>query len=1053
MSASAVHVDAVLAELTSFQQDTVAHVIDRFHGDDPGRRFLVADQTGLGKTKVARGVIARTIELLDADPAIDRIDIVYVCSNADLARQNLADLNVTGQSGLESSERLSLLALNRNIVTERGPDGATPVNLVAFTPGTSLGSGRRFGSVQERALLYLLLEEELDLSGWTRHSASVLLQGSLQSREKLLAWVDELAYQHADHLNRELQQHFLNLLRDSGLDADVRLLLEKLGRRRSLPDELWSPAAKLVGRLITTLSRASVEFLEPDLVILDEFQRFGELLDPASDAGALAGELFGHRDARVLMLSATPYKPFTYAEESAVDDHHRDFMRTVAFLVDEDKRLHDDIAQGLKDYRAHVLAGQDAAGVAEDLSARLRRVMTRQERPDGVDATMTVDLEDVADGLAVEDLLGYAALSRAAALVDAPMPVDYWKSVPYFANFMHGYALGARIEGADLSRADRAALDAALTATQRLSAEDIAAYRRVPPGNARLAALQRRTVDAGWWQLLWLPPSLPYLTPGGPYAEPFAQNVTKQLVFSSWAATPTAIAGLLSHTAECHLRDGVEGDARGQATRLSYRMSDGRPAAMTTLALFWPMPGLARLGDPFAACTGGEPVTPDVAEQAVAADVRDAVRGRARARGSATEGSAWVEALGRADSQPGLTLEEIARAMSGQEADEDDDGPANLSRHVEEAKQAPQRRGAQVVAPEIDRTVARLAVHSPGNIAYRSLLRICGDPAGPGAAEDGTEVSAEGLWAAAAVLAAGLRSLFSRPQTALLLDRLVGDGVPYWQAILTYCAWGNLQAVLDEHVHHLRMDPRFRRLDDDALRALATEAAGAITLRPAAYQAHDPVDGSSFTLTARFALRYGDPHQRRDGTTSARGGDGVRQGETRRAFNSPFWPFVLATTSVGQEGIDFHRWCHSLVHWNTPANPVDFEQRQGRIDRYAGHAVRRNLMERHGAAIRRTQPADPWRLAYELGCDERENLGEFAPHWVYPGSARIERRVAPFVLSQDVERLERLRRDLRDYRLTFGQPRQEDLLEVIRCAPGSADPDSVPALLLRPPSR
>ena len=33
----------------------------------------------------------------------------------------------------------------------------------------------------------------------------------------------------------------------------------------------------------------------------------------------------------------------------------------------------------------------------------------------------------------------------------------------------------------------------------------------------------------------------------------------------------------------------------------------------------------------------------------------------------------------------------------------------------------------------------------------------------------------------------------------------------------------------------------------------------------------------------------------------------------RAAFNSPFWPFVLATTSVGQEGLDFTntatRWC------------------------------------------------------------------------------------------------------------------------------------------------
>ena len=34
-----------------------------------------------------------------------------------------------------------------------------------------------------------------------------------------------------------------------------------------------------------------------------------------------------------------------------------------------------------------------------------------------------------------------------------------------------------------------------------------------------------------------------------------------------------------------------------------------------------------------------------------------------------------------------------------------------------------------------------------------------------------------------------------------------------------------------------------------------------------------------------------------------------------------------------------------------------------------------------------------------LAQDEADTLGEFAPHWVYPGDARIERHVAPFPLS------------------------------------------------------
>ncbi|MEA3275971.1 MAG: helicase-related protein [Pseudomonadota bacterium] len=66
----------------------------------------------------------------------------------------------------------------------------------------------------------------------------------------------------------------------------------------------------------------------------------------------------------------------------------------------------------------------------------------------------------------------------------------------------------------------------------------------------------------------------------------------------------------------------------------------------------------------------------------------------------------------------------------------------------------------------------------------------------------------------------------------------------------------------------------------------------------------------------------------------------MTQDSVRAAFNSPFRPFVLTSTSIGQEGLDFHPWCHRLVHWNLPGNPVDLEQREGRIHRYKGHAAR-----------------------------------------------------------------------------------------------------------------
>src|SRR3546814_19481579 len=87
--------DPHLAVLKPFQRATVDYVFRRlFSGPSPTDQFLVADEVGLGKTMVARGVIAKTIEELTGK--VDRIDVVYICSNQAIAAQNIKALNVVG---------------------------------------------------------------------------------------------------------------------------------------------------------------------------------------------------------------------------------------------------------------------------------------------------------------------------------------------------------------------------------------------------------------------------------------------------------------------------------------------------------------------------------------------------------------------------------------------------------------------------------------------------------------------------------------------------------------------------------------------------------------------------------------------------------------------------------------------------------------------------------------------------------------------------------------------------------------------------------------------
>jgi len=61
-------------------------------------------------------------------------------------------------------------------------------------------------------------------------------------------------------------------------------------------------------------------------------------------------------------------------------------------------------------------------------------------------------------------------------------------------------------------------------------------------------------------------------------------------------------------------------------------------------------------------------------------------------------------------------------------------------------------------------------------------------------------------------------------------------------------------------------------------------------------------------------------------------------------FNTPLLPDILVCTQVGQEGIDLHRHCRHVVHYDLGWNPATIEQRTGRTDRLGSKAMReRNL--------------------------------------------------------------------------------------------------------------
>lgn len=134
---------------------------------------------------------------------------------------------------------------------------------------------------------------------------------------------------------------------------------------------------------------------------------------------------------------------------------------------------------------------------------------------------------------------------------------------------------------------------------------------------------------------------------------------------------------------------------------------------------------------------------------------------------------------------------------------------------------------------------------------------------------------------------------------------------------------------------------------------------------------------------------------------------------------------------MGQEGLDFHTYSHAVVHWNLPSNPVDLEQREGRVHRFKGHAVRRNIADEYGPAAV-GEVGDPWRRMFDSAeADRPAGDSLLDPYWVRTGDAAIERYVPAMPLSMESRRYSSLVRTVGAYRYVMGQPRQEELIRYL----------------------
>lgn len=1023
----------VFRQLKDFQRKTANAAFSRLYTDpDAVDRFLVADEVGLGKTLVAKAVIAQAVEHLW--DTVERIDVVYVCSNADIARQNIGRLRIDKAEGFTEASRLTLLPLYARGLTGK------KVNFVSLTPSTSLDLRGSQGAWRERALLFNILQDAWDI----KHiGAKRVLQGNVREW-----WIEHLrdfmaGYEHRDEtLIEQIVAAFAKKheLRDRYDELADR---SKGGVRKADHDE----RRELVGELRRVLAKECLDKLEPDLVILDEFQRFKDLLDPDNEGADLAQALFEYRSAttaqeraRILLLSATPYKMYTRAGEG--EDHHEDFLRTVRFLLQDDAQL-GQFKIALREFREALTDGDPAATRLHDakrtIERILRRVMCRTERL-GVSPNRDGMIKEIiADQLELhpDDIDSYAALDRVARATDSGDTVEIWKSAPLPLGLMdHHYALKRKV-GEHLPY-DPLVRDPLLASSASLvPAKAIEDYQPLQPTHARTREIARQTISAGAWRLLWVPPSLPYWRGSGAYAEDQLRHFTKRLLFSAWKVAPKAVAGVLSYESERHMVAGRKelppySELYTKVRPiLRFAESEGRLTGMSFLTLMYPSIAWATHFDPLkiALDLGGTPSGAEVLrkiEEQLEAQLAAHIN-QAPTSGPTDQSWYWAAPLlfehpYKAVLRPWLHGEDSAGAKNDWSWSTHRDGDSedsHFGRHVERVREffdEPRQLGRP--PDDLISVLAKIIVASPAVVALRALMRF--------ATPDGPTIEHLG---AAAWIAMGFRSLFNLPETMLYLR--ASDDERYWERVLDEAIAGNLQSVIDEYAHVLH-----ESLGETSPYAIAEEMETAVALRTskieyddlAAMIATKAAQAPSGSIRCRFALRFGDGKTHDD--------EDQRQGAVRTAFNSPFRPFVLASTSVGQEGLDFHTYCHAIMHWNLPSNPVDFEQREGRVHRYKGHFVRKNLAARYGLAGMRTDgtsnSSDPWARLFERAARDRpDGATELNPYWIFEGEHLIERHIPILPLSRERMRYDELKSALALYRLVFGQPRQEELLRLL----------------------
>ena len=1040
--------------LSDFQRATVNYLYQRMYVEGQNR-MLVADEVGLGKTWVAKGLVAKAFEHWQIKGGNEKrnFSVFYICSNQQLSSQNLKKVNFTRDVRCIVSQvsRISLLAYKPYYEDLK-------LRIYSLTPDTSFNEASTLGIREERLILYSILETD-DVIKSNASALGRLMEGikklkewapkreSASCRKRLRSDISKVFIDHISNIsvNKDTSPTCFEHYNLTGEMSLLDLMREVVKQFKRSKDNKWGIYVETIGALRKAMTDVCLMLMDADLFIMDEFQRYSHLLDTSigGEQKTIAQKVFAQDNAKVLMLSATPFKAFTnYFDEKHDEQHYQELKRVLKFLyggirVDwssfEDARskvfskmmeLKDSndrqiilneieiLKRKVEDFYSQVIVRTEKIIASNDPNAM---ILTKENKP------LPVTKQEIEDFVHLDSVFRAIYERRKEK---APSPIDYAKSAPYAMSYLRDYKVGEKALSLSIMLPKNAFVDLS----------DVNKYEFPKNGhwpNGKLTLLMKNMRKEAL--LLWCPPSIQYYALEGAFHK--QEAFTKTLVFSAWKLVPKMIATLVSYEVEKQSIGRMSKDegakyfadkrvaSQGDKARKPYRrlVFSSELKSMTTLLLAYPSRCLEAIVDPLKYLNSGKR-SRDIIDS-LYGDLVSSIEQFCEKKGSredkenthiswaypmfcdAQKDNKWInriESKIKRNTETILAkdyLNELRAILDGKKPS----FPSQPSKNEIEGQA---------------RMMVKMALGSPAVCALRALKRYF----------DMKDAEDEILTSAFQIGLAFL-DLFNKPESIAVIELLYPHKtMDYWQKVVQYCIDGNLQAVLDEYVFML-----LNEYDDPM--EIGNSISNVLSLRTTNLKVDDsssfckkePEDSDvRHKMRSHYASAFGVNAKNSQGAE-------VRSTSIREAFNSPFRPFVLATTSIGQEGLDFHWYCRRIIHWNLPNNPIDFEQREGRINRFRGKVIRQRIADKYKSELQGSK--NPWRDLFELAKKDKSEAKyacDIVPGWHFDyGSASIERIVPLYQFSQDIQRYSDMLHVLGLYRLTFGQPRQEELVKAL----------------------